>query len=154
MNKNWNVYKTFKNGKRAKLPSITFEAETECFFFENILPTLEMKLQKIKWEIIDAEKSQERGIKGFDQEKILKKRQAEILSELTVEKMPHLRKKNVVGCLMMNKQTNWKWAWCTAESASSKFLATLSPMFNCRKDADEWMNQKIETSSLWPKAAG
>ena len=148
MNKKWNVYKTFKNGKRAKLPAITFEAETEKFFFEDILPTLDIKLQKIKWEIIDTEISQDRTLNNIDEKKILKINQAKILIKLTAEKLPQLRKKNIVGCLMMNKQTNWKWAWCAAESASNKFMVALSPEFNRRKDADEWIKQKIETSSL------
>lgn len=144
MNKKWNVYKTFKNGKRAKLPTITFEAEAEKFFFEDILPTLDMKLHKIKWEIIDAEGSQERILNDVDEKKLLKINQAKILIKLAAEKLPQMRKKNIIGCLMMNKQTNWKWAWCAAESASSKFLTALSPEFNHRKDADEWINQKIE----------
>jgi len=43
---NWNVYKVFANGKRAKSPYTTFDADDGQHFFETILPTLNEKLQK------------------------------------------------------------------------------------------------------------
>ena len=49
---NWNVYKVFASGKRAKSPYTTFEAEQSQHFFENILPTLGAKLKKSNWIIL------------------------------------------------------------------------------------------------------
>lgn len=148
MNNKWNVYKTFKNGKRAKLPTLVFEAETENFFFKEILPTLDNKLQKIKWEILNSEGTQDRQEDTVDEERMLRnKKLAKVLAALVAKKIPQMRKKNIVGCLMMNKQTNWKWSWCAAESSTNKFLAALSPEFKCRKDADEWMKRRIEMNS-------
>ena len=46
---NWNAYKVFASGKRAKSPYTTFEAEESQHFFDSILPTLAAKLQKAKW---------------------------------------------------------------------------------------------------------
>ena len=57
---NWNVYKVFASGKRARSPYTTFEAEQSQHFFENILPTLGAKLKKSNWIILDAEQPQER----------------------------------------------------------------------------------------------
>jgi hypothetical protein len=45
----WNAYKVFANGKRAKSPYTTFEADESAHFFDNILPSLATKLQKSKW---------------------------------------------------------------------------------------------------------
>jgi|TARA_Y100000310_G_C20663397_1_gene806064 hypothetical protein len=149
LNNKWNVYKTFKNGRRAKAPTMEFEAETQDFFFEQILPTLNSKLQKIKWEILDSSESQNRQEDAVDKELTLqRKKQAAILAQLMVKKMPHMQKKNIIGCLMLNKHTNWRWAWCAAESITNIFLAQLSPDFKCRKDADEWIKQKMEMTSL------
>ena len=41
----WNAYKVFANGKRAKSPYTTFDADDSQHFFEVILPTLSDKLQ-------------------------------------------------------------------------------------------------------------
>jgi hypothetical protein len=127
------------------MPIMDFESETKNFFFEQILPTLDKKLQKIKWEIINIDEPQNRQKDTVDEERILRRRkQAMILGIMAAKKIPQIQKKNIVGCLMMNKDTNWKWAWCAAESATNNFLVTLSPEFKRSKDADEWIRQKIE----------
>ena len=51
MNYNWNVYKIFKNGKRAKAPIAQFEATEDehiSFFENNIKNNLDKKLKNIK----------------------------------------------------------------------------------------------------------
>ena len=66
---NWNAYKVFANGKRAKSPFTTFEAEESQHFFESILPTLTPKLQKSKWLVIDSALPQERQAEVRDEQK-------------------------------------------------------------------------------------
>ena len=64
----WNVYKVFASGKRAKNPYTTFSAEEPNHFFENILPTLTAKLQKTSWVVIDLREPQERPAEGVSGE--------------------------------------------------------------------------------------
>ena len=45
---NWNAYKVFANGKRAKSPYTTFEADEPAYFTESILPSLESKVANCK----------------------------------------------------------------------------------------------------------
>ena len=83
---NWNVYKVFASGKRAKSPYTTFEAEQSQHFFENILPTLGAKLKKSNWIILDAEQPQERPEGGtMSADDVLAKKRNRILSKIAVE---------------------------------------------------------------------
>jgi hypothetical protein len=80
---NWNVYKVFANGKRAKSPYTTFEAEESQHFFENILPTLGPKLKKSKWMVLDTAAPQERPEGGtMSADDILAKKRNQHLSKM------------------------------------------------------------------------
>tara|TARA_A100000172_G_scaffold81156_1_gene73426 strand:- start:6075 stop:6509 length:435 start_codon:yes stop_codon:yes gene_type:complete len=139
---NWNVYKVFASGKRAKSPYTTFEADKAQHFFENILPTLTPKLKKSSWVILDVEASQERPEGGtMTEEDLVTKKRNRFLTGIAVEKFPDIADKGVSTCLMMNEGTDWKWAWCLAEGATHKFIGFLSEKFDTRKEAVAWIEE-------------
>lgn len=143
---NWNAYKVFANGKRAKAPYTTFEAEESQHFFESILPTLTEKLQKADWIILNTDEPQERKAEVRDEaEDKFTKDRIRFLSRLANSRYPRLRDKKTEACLMMNGNTEWKWAWCIAESGTHKFLGLLSECFDNRNEAMEWIETKVGT---------
>jgi len=136
----WNVYKIFASGKRAKSPYTTFEAEEAQHFLQNILPTLEPKLKKAKWMVLDADEPQEHPGGGtMSADDILAEKRNQLLSEIAIELFPGITKSNVSTCLMSNESTDWKWAWCIAQGATHKFLGLLSEKFDTRKEAIAWI---------------
>tara|TARA_R110002050_G_scaffold12404_1_gene40878 strand:+ start:452 stop:901 length:450 start_codon:yes stop_codon:yes gene_type:complete len=142
---NWNAYKVFANGKRAKSPYTTFEADEPAYFTESILPSLAKKLQKAKWLIVNVEEAQERHEEAIDEEaNLYLKNRSMILGKIASIKFPELGKKKMEACLMMSEHTGWKWAWCLAEAASHKYIGELSDRFENDKLADAWVKEQIE----------
>lgn len=137
---NWNVYKVFASGKRAKSPYTTFEADKAEHFFEKILPTFTAKLKKSNWIVIDSEAPQERPEGGtMTEDEIIAKKRNRILSKIAVEVFPDIANKNVSTCLMFNEDTDWKWAWCLAQGGTHKFIGLLSEKFETRGEAITWI---------------
>lgn len=142
---NWNVYKVFANGKRAKSPFQTFEAEEAEHFFNSILPTLAKKLQKSKWLILCTEESQERPAEARDEEKEkFEKDKIRVLGALASRKFPDLSNKKAEVCLAMTNETGWKWAWCVVQCASHKYIGEISERFDNSALADQWIKEQIE----------
>ncbi len=142
----WNAYKVFANGKRAKNPLMTFESDDSSHFYNSILLTLEPKMQKFDWIILNTESPQER--KAEQKEEVNQKfeeNKIKVLSKLAKNKFPKYMKKNTEGCLMLNENTDWKWAWCVAESATLNFLGKLSQNFNTSTEAEEWIRNMVGT---------
>ena len=136
----WNVYKVFASGKRAKKPHTTFSAEESSHFFENILPTLTTKQQKTSWVVIDSQASQERPVEKVDEEaELMIKKIQTVLKTKASEKYPDLMERKVIGALMMSKDTDWKWAWCLVQPATHNFIAMVSDTFKKRKEATDWI---------------
>lgn len=136
----WNVYKVFANGKRAKSPHTTFSAKESSHFFENILPTLTAKQQKTSWVVIDSQASQERPVEKIDEEaELMVKKIQTVLKIRASEKYPDLMERKVIGALMMSKDTDWKWAWCLVQPATHNFIAMVSETFEKRKEATAWI---------------
>ena len=136
----WNVYKVFASGKRAKNPYTSFNAEEANHFFDKILPTLATKLQKSKWVVIDSQAAQDRPAeKADDQADLVIKRVQKVLKTNAAEKHPELVGQRIVGALMMNKETGWKWAWCLVQPATHNFIAMISEPFDQRQEAMEWI---------------
>ena len=143
---NWNAYKVFANGKRAKSPHTTFEADESAHFFDNILPSLAMKLQKSKWLVLNTEEPQERQAEVIDEAKVkFEKDKIRLLGTVAARKFPKFAKNKVEACLSMCPETGWKWAWCVVECASHKHLGELSERFDTRKEADSWVREQIES---------
>lgn len=143
---NWNAYKVFANGKRAKNPYTTFKAEESQYFFEVILPTLSEKLQKCEWLILNTEESQVRKAEVRDEAKDkFEKDRSRVLSSLTAKKFPKYAKKKIEACLMMCPETDWKWAWCIAEAGTLRYLGEVSDKFELRGEALRWMENQVGT---------
>jgi hypothetical protein len=142
---NWNAYKVFASGKRAKSPYTTFEAEESQHFFDSILPTLAAKLQKAKWIVIDSELPQERKAEAKDEEKEkFEKDKVRVLSKLAAKKFPEFADKKIEACLAMNEKTGWRWTWCVVECASHEYLGELSERFDYPSLADKWIEEQIK----------
>ena len=142
---NWNAYKVFASGKRAKMPYTTFEAEESQYFFDNILPTLGPKLQKAKWVVINTDQPQERPAEQVDEAKEkFEKQKNRVLGILAARKFPQFSNAKVEVCLAMNENTGWKWAWSIVQCASHKYIGEISERFDNSALADQWIKEQIE----------
>ena len=145
---NWNVYKLFSNGNRAKAPFAVVEGE-DCeseSFMSKVRKNLEEKFGAkaalTKYKIMRADLPQED--RADDEEKknlVLRNRVLAVkISGLGLD----LKKIKTAGALVMSSETNWKWQWCVLRAASNQFIAALSPEFNTTEGAQEWMKDEIE----------
>jgi len=144
---NWNVYKLFTNGNRAKAPFAVIESE-ECesegfcaMVRKNLEEKFGAKARSTKYKIMRSDLPQEERID--DEEKknlVLRNRVLSIkINALGLD----LQKIKTTGALVMSPETNWKWQWCVLRMASNQFIAALSPEFNSVEDSQEWMSAEI-----------
>mgnify|MGYP003648390792 CR=1 FL=1 len=145
---NWNVYKVFKNGKRAKAPLATFEYEDESsvreYFEAKVKKNFSEKKRGGDFTLLPENVSQMRAEeKTHKQEEDVFKNQSLILSRF-VKKNNVRSKYKVVGGLIFAGATNWKWQWCALEGGTSNFIAGLSPPFDNPTEAQQWMTQQIQ----------
>jgi hypothetical protein len=144
----WNVYKVFKNGKRAKAPIMSFaydnEATVEEYFKSEIKKNFNEKIRELTYILLRGDTNQERPAEQTDKlkEDVLKK-QTLILGRL-VKDASITTKYKVVGGLIFARATNWKWQWCALEGGTNNFIAGLSPCFNNPSEAHAWMEQQIQ----------
>lgn len=144
---NWNVYKIFKNGKRAKLPTCQIAAETvenvEKIFLEEFLPALPKKYIAYGWTYIQEGDDQERAFeRQNERDAKFKKRRERFFANrvMAVGNLPN----NIAIALVMNKQSDWKWQWAACQPATSKYLVGLSPKFDSSFEADDWLRDNID----------
>ncbi len=147
---NWNVYKVFKNGKRAKAPVISFKhtgerEEVDQYFNTNIKKNFNEKNRGLEFIVLREDECQERAEeKTHQQEEDALKKQTRVLASLLKE--ANVKSKHrVVGGLIFAAATNWKWQWCALEGASNNYIEGLSPRFDNPRDAHQWMNREIQT---------
>ena len=145
---NWNVYKVFKNGKRAKAPLATFEYEDESnvseYFEAEVKKNFSEKIRDWNFTLLPENVSQERPEEKADkQEEGVFKKQGLILSRF-VKKNRVKSKYKVVGGLIFASATNWKWQWCALEGGTNNYIAGLSPRFNNPTEAQQWMNKQVQ----------
>ena len=142
MNYNWNVYKLFKSGKRAKAPFMTFEhcesGAMEHFEVE-IKKNFNERLRETQFMVLRADESQE--IAEDPIKKILIEQKCVIQKYLT----PELHKLNLGWGLIFCKQTEWHWQWVFLESGTNQYIAPISPPFKIQKEAHAWMENQIFT---------
>ena len=145
---NWNVYKVFKNGKRAKAPLTTFEYEDENnvnqYFESEIKKKFSEKIRDMKFILLRGDKPQER-----EEEKTNKKEEEALQKQGLVlgrflKKSSVKNRHRVVGGLIFASATHWKWQWCALEAASNNFIAGLSPRFDNATEAHKWMDQQVQ----------
>jgi len=147
---NWNVYKLFSNGNRAKAPFAVVEGE-DCeseSFMAKVRKNLEEKFGAksalTKYKIMRADLPQEERA-DVEKEKNLVLRNRVLSTKINALGL-NLQNKRAAGALVMSEKTNWKWQWCLLRMASNEFIAALSPEFDIVESAQEWM--KNETDKL------
>tara|TARA_R110002110_G_scaffold207572_2_gene419760 strand:- start:853 stop:1308 length:456 start_codon:yes stop_codon:yes gene_type:complete len=147
MNYKWNVYKLFKNGKRAKAPATEFFAAEEDhrdYFHNEVLTTFTNKMKQAEYELVRADLSQEGTAKKIDEaEELFKKKRALFLSGLVRKEGFGTTKRALTTGLIMCKASNWNWQWALLEAGTSIYIKGLSPSFNKHSDAVEWIQNQI-----------
>jgi len=147
---NWNVYKLFNNGNRAKAPFAVVEGEdceSESFMSKlrkNLEEKFGAKAALTKYKIMRADLPQEERA-DVEKEKNLVLRNRVLSTKINALGL-NLQNKRTAGALVMSEKTNWKWQWCVLRMASNEFIAALSPEFDIVESAQEWM--KNETDKL------
>jgi hypothetical protein len=145
---NWNVYKLFSSGNRAKAPFAVVEGEdceSEDFCAmvrKNLEEKFGAKAAHTKYKIMRADLPQEERVDDEEKKNLVLRNRA--LSTKINALGVDLQNKRTAGALVMSSDTNWKWQWCVLRMASNQFIAALSPEFNSTEGAQEWMNDEIE----------
>jgi hypothetical protein len=144
---NWNVYKLFSNGNRAKAPfavveSEDCESENFCAMVrKNLEEKFGAKAALTKYKIMRADLPQEERIDD-EEKKNLVLRNRVLALKITALGLD-LQKIKTTGALVMSPETNWKWQWCILRMASNQYIAGLSPIFDSTERAYAWMNEEI-----------
>ena len=148
MSYNWNVYKLFSNGNRAKAPFAVVEGE-DCeseSFMSKVRKNLEEKFgakaRQTKYKIMRADLPQEERA-DVEKEKNLVLRNRVLSNKITALEID-LKNKRTTGALVMSGDTNWKWQWCVLRMSSNQFIAALSPEFDTTEGAQDWMKNETE----------
>ena len=148
MSYNWNVYKLFNNGNRAKAPFAVVEGE-DCeseSFLAKVKKILEEKFGAkaalTKYKIMRADLPQEERA-DVEKEKNLVLRNRVLSTKINALGLD-LQNKRTTGALVMSGDTNWKWQWCVLRMSSNQFIAALSPEFDTTEDAQDWMKNETE----------
>lgn len=148
MSYNWNVYKLFSNGNRAKAPFAVVEGkdcESESFMSKvrkNLEEKFGAKAALTKYKIMRADLPQEERA-DVEEEKNLALRNRVLSTKIKALGL-NLQNKRTTGALVMSGDTNWKWQWCVLRMSSNQFIAALSPEFNTTEGAQEWMEKETE----------
>jgi hypothetical protein len=153
MSFNWNVYKVFKNGKRAKVPLHHFmfkgnrENATKHFNsieIKNLVEKFGKKSSKLNYRIINAGDNQ--AIPEQTGEEKFLAQQIRVLAKLIREKSLST-KRNYVGGMIYSKKSHWKWQWAALEAATNNYIEGLSQEFETHKEAEDWMLKQIAALS-------
>tara|TARA_R100001591_G_scaffold118214_1_gene139963 strand:- start:1241 stop:1693 length:453 start_codon:yes stop_codon:yes gene_type:complete len=149
LNYNWNVYKIFKNGKRAKAPITQFEASEEdhvSFFEEEVRKNLSNSLRNGIFKLIRADLPQERATEKSDEiNDKFSKDKSRILGRLAAEAGID-NKRPISTALVYYSESGWRWQWAAIESGTSRYIEGLSPKFDTTEEAEEWIHEKISSS--------
>ena len=149
MSYNWNVYKLFSNGNRAKAPFAVIESEdceSEGFMAKvekNLEEKFGAKAALTKYKIMRADLPQEERA-DVEKEKNLVLRNRVLSTKISALGLD-LQNKRTTGALVMSEDTNWKWQWCVLRMSSNQFIAALSPEINSAENAQDWMKSEIES---------
>ena len=145
---NWNVYKLFSNGNRAKAPFVILEGkdcESEDFTAmvrKNLEEKFGAKARSTKYKIMRADLPQEERVDEEEKKNLVLRNR--VLSTKIKALGLNLQNKRTTGALVMSGDTSWKWQWCVLRMSSNQFIAALSPEFNSTEMAQAWMKDEIE----------
>ena len=147
MSYNWNVYKLFGNGNRAKAPFAVVEGENcesedfSAMVRKNLEEKFGAKAALTKYKIMRADLPQEERVDEEEKKNLVLRNR--VLSTKINALGLDLQNKRTTGALVMSNDTNWKWQWCVLRMASNQFIAALSPIFDSVEAAQKWMNEEI-----------
>lgn len=147
MNYKWNVYKLFKNGRRAKAPATEFyaaEDEHRDYFLSEVLTTFTNKMKQAEYELVRADLPQKSVAKKISEEEelFMKKRKLFLAGLVRKEGFGSSRSAMTTG-LIMCKASGWNWQWALLESGTSNYIKGLSPSFDKHSDAVKWIQDQI-----------
>ena len=148
MSYNWNIYKLFSNGNRAKAPFAILEGkdcESEDFTAmvrKNLEEKFGAKARSTKYKIMRADLPQEERVDEEEKKNLVLRNR--VLSTKIKALGLNLQNKRTTGALVMSGDTSWKWQWCVLRMSSNQFIAALSPEFNSTEMAQAWMKDEIE----------
>ena len=148
MSYNWNVYKLFSNGNRAKAPFAVVDSEDcesddfRAMVRKNLEEKFGGKAALTKYKIMRSDLPQEERVDD-EERKNLALRNRVLALKLNALGL-NLQNKRTTGALVLSSDTNWKWQWCILRMASNQFIAALSPEFVAAEDAQAWMKNEIE----------
>ena len=147
----WNAYKVFLNGKRAKRPSITFKHDDEKTISEHFEGKIKRKLgkklgssefiilradlpQNSKEEIELAEKKESNELRN----RVIRKHFKNIHAKGKIRQSV-----NYGAGLIYCKESDWKWEWAVLENATNRYVKGVSPGFKLFTEAETWMEEQI-----------
>ena len=137
---NWNAYKIFKNGRRAKQPICKIKAinaiEAEKNFLNEILPKLSESFANYKWVFIH-ENVKPRRITKKDIASFARNREKR--KKIFVDIFSGVEDGQVL--LRNNSGSSWEWAVC--QPTTLKKLKSLSPQFKEKHDAFKWLDNYL-----------
>ena len=149
MSHKWNVYKLFKNGKRAKAPFCVVEGESsdeaEKKFLDTYISDAGSKLNKHTWDFIREDMPQERVYeKNLEKENDLAREKNIFLGRLAMKAggLPN----NICAGLVYCQESEWRWQWAALERSTLKYLKGLSPQFKSAPRADAWLDEQMNQS--------
>ena len=149
MSHKWNVYKLFKNGKRAKAPFCVIEGESmeeaREKFLGKYISDEASKFNKHTWSFIREDLPQERSYeKNLEEGNEIVRKKNIFLGRLAARagELPN----NICAGLIFCEESEWHWQWAALEPATLKYLKGLSPKFKSAPRADEWLNEQMNQS--------
>ena len=150
MSYKWNVYKLFKNGKRAKAPFHVFEYDdpesVSEHFDREVKENFTEKIRRSRMMVLRSDLPQRRPIDNSEvRNKMIKDNQRRVFHKYIKSlDSATLRQTRIVGGLIYCAQSNWRWQWAALESGTSCYIKGLSPLFSTYESAQEWMQEEIE----------
>ena len=147
----WNAYRIFLNGKRAKRPSITFKHDEEStvnkYFESKIKRRLGKKYKSSEFTILRADLPQN----SKEELELAQKKMTSELRNRVIRK--HFKNIHVKGKIRQSvnygsgmilcKESDWKWQWAVLENATNRYIKGVSPCFAGYFEAEEWMEEQI-----------
>jgi hypothetical protein len=140
---NWNVYKVFKNGNRAKAPVVTFECEesaAEEYFNDVVKKNFSGKFANATYQLIRSDLPQEEATLN-EEEKFSKEKNRALARLINKRKIKH--KHRISTGLVYCRESEWTWQWAALEGGTGKYLSGLSPKFKRYGDAEIWINNLV-----------
>lgn len=146
MSSNWNVYKLFKSGKRAKVPvhNFFFDGTLEEAYDQFVgseIKKLGDKAKQTKYHILNSETNQQRVLESDENEKKSMEKNRVLGAIIKRINLPPAR--SYATALVYARESNWNWQWAAIQPGTGKYLAALSEEFKTHEAAEKWINNQI-----------